>query len=109
LSAPSTSGVVFSGIVARKWGAFWLEDSVPPSLVLQIAEAVMDRVTAPGVVPAIVSKIIVSLVFEQDMSAGPPWTMGMALGVITTPTRAALTPAMLATTAPPPLPRGGSD
>ncbi len=42
LPAPFTSGVVFPGVVARKWGAFQLEDSVLPSLVLRIAEAAMD-------------------------------------------------------------------
>jgi hypothetical protein len=61
---------------------------------------------APGVVPAIVGKIIVSLVHKQDVSVGTPWTMGTALRVIATPTKAALTTAMLTTTAPPPSPGG---
>ncbi len=61
---------------------------------------------APGVVPAVVGKLIVAIVLKRDMSAGPPWPMGTALGVIAAPTGASLTTALLAATAPPPSPRG---
>ncbi len=57
---------------------------------------------APGVVPAIVSKLIVAILLEQDVSAGPPWPMGTVLGVIATPTGASLTTTLLAATPPPP-------
>ncbi len=105
LPAPSASGVGAPGVrVVRGWGAFWLEDSVLPCFVLQIVEAMPDHIMAPGVVPAVVGKLIVTIVLERDVSVGPPRPMGMALGVIAAPTGASLTTALLATTAPPPPP-----
>ncbi len=66
-----------------------------------------DHRTAPGVVPAVIGKLIAAIVLKQDVSAGPPQPMGTALGVIAAPTGASLTTALLAATAPPPpSPRG---
>jgi hypothetical protein len=68
-----------------------------------------DHRTAPGVVPAVVGKLIVAIVLKQDVSAGPPQPMGTALGVVAAPTDTSLTTTLLAATAPPPLPKGKTD